>query len=80
MSLFDGRAPNRVAIGDTDFLFTAHFKKIWFRSGGDDGRKLVLADYFNLPNRRSHRTAPSCWPTWSRASRGPRPVRLIANW
>src|SRR6516165_470959 len=53
LPLFDGPAPDRVEIDDTLFLFSAHFKK----SGsdliltGDDGRKLVLADYFNLPNR-----------------------------
>jgi hypothetical protein len=53
LSLSDGPAPDRVEIGDTQFLFSAHFKK----SGadlilsGDDGHKLVLVDYFNLAHR-----------------------------
>ena len=53
MSLSDGPALERVEIGDTHFLFTAHFKK----SGpdliltGDDGHRLVLLDYFNLAKR-----------------------------
>ncbi len=50
---------NHIEIDDARFLFTAHFKK----SGpdliltGDDGRKLVVADYFNAathPDLTSH--------------------------
>jgi VCBS repeat-containing protein len=53
LSLSEGPAPDRVEIGDMQFLFTAHFKK----SGadlvlaGDDGHKLILVDYFNLAHR-----------------------------
>src|SRR5215471_3467948 len=53
LSLSEGPAPDHVEIGDTRFLFSAHFKK----SGadliltGDDGHKLVLVDYFNLERR-----------------------------
>jgi VCBS repeat-containing protein len=53
LSLSEGPAPDHVEIGDTQFLFSAHFKK----SGadlvltGDDGHKLVLVDYFNLAKR-----------------------------
>src|SRR5215472_9501391 len=51
--LSNGSAPDHVEIGDTSFLFSAHFKK----SGadliltGDDGHNLVLVDYFNLERR-----------------------------
>ena len=51
--LSEGPAPDHVEIGETSFLFSAHFKK----SGadliltGDDGHKLVLVDYFNLTRR-----------------------------
>jgi hypothetical protein len=50
LPLPEGSAPARLVIDDTHFLFTAHFKK----SGpdliltGDDGKKLVITDYFNL--------------------------------
>jgi hypothetical protein len=50
LPLPEGSAPARLIIDDTHFLFTAHFKK----SGpdliltGDDGKKLVITDYFNL--------------------------------
>ena len=53
LSLSAGPAPDHVEIGDTKFLFSAHFKK----SGGDlvltreNGHKLVLVDYFNLAKR-----------------------------
>ena len=49
----EGAAPSRIVIDDTNFLFTAHFKK----SGpdliltGDGGRKLVLAGYFSQEKR-----------------------------
>jgi FecR protein len=51
--LSDGSAPDHVEIGDTQFLFTAHFKKAGpdLILTGDDGHKLVLVDYFNLPTR-----------------------------
>ena len=54
-----GPALDHIEIDDARFLFTAHFKK----SGsdliltGDDGRKLVLVDYFNTakhPDLTSH--------------------------
>ncbi|MBV8743890.1 MAG: hypothetical protein JO134_02480, partial [Xanthobacteraceae bacterium] len=54
-----GPASDHFEIDDARFLFTAHFKK----SGpdliltGDDGRKLVLVDYFNTtkhPDLTSH--------------------------
>src|SRR5215472_7822834 len=54
-----GPASDHIEIDDARFLFTAHFKK----SGpdliltGDDGRKLVLVDYFNTakhPDLTSH--------------------------
>jgi hypothetical protein len=54
-----GPAPDHIEIDDARFLFSAHFKK----SGpdliltGDDGRKLVVADYFNTtkhPDLTSH--------------------------
>ena len=50
LPLLDGPAPARLVINDTHFLFTADFKK----SGpdliltGDDGKKLVIANYFNF--------------------------------
>jgi FecR protein len=50
LPLLEGSAPARLVIDDTHFLFTAHFKK----SGpdliltGDDGKKLVITNYFNL--------------------------------
>ena len=53
LSLSEGPAPDHVEIDDSQFLFSAHFKK----SGadliltGDDGHKLVLVDYFNLAKR-----------------------------
>ena len=59
LDLSHGPAPDHVEIGDTKFLFTAHFQ----RSGpdliltGEDGHKLVLSDYFNLakhPDLTSH--------------------------
>ena len=50
--LSDGPAPDHVEIGETKFLFSAHFKK----SGADlvltgDEHKMVLVDYFNLAKR-----------------------------
>ena len=54
-----GPASDHIEIDDARFLFTAHFKK----SGpdliltGDDGRKLVVVDYFNTakhPDLTSH--------------------------
>ena len=50
LPLLEGPAPARLVINDTHFLFTADFKK----SGpdliltGDDGKKLVIANYFNF--------------------------------
>jgi hypothetical protein len=50
LPLPEGPAPARIIIDETHFLFTAQFKK----SGpdliltGDDGKKLVITDYFNL--------------------------------
>src|SRR5262249_49348992 len=55
----NGPASDHIEIDDARFLFSAHFKK----SGpdliltGDDGRKLVVADYFNTtkhPDLTSH--------------------------
>jgi hypothetical protein len=53
LPLTEGPARDHVEIDDSQFLFSAHFKK----SGadliltGDDGHKLVLVDYFNLEKR-----------------------------
>jgi hypothetical protein len=53
LSLSEGPAPDHVEIGDTQFLFSAHFKKAGadLVLTGDDGHKLVLVDYFNLAKR-----------------------------
>src|ERR1700730_5903451 len=53
LSLSEGPAPDHVEIDDSQFLFSAHFKKAGadLVLTGDDGHKLVLVDYFNLAKR-----------------------------
>ncbi len=89
-----GLSANHIEIDDARFLFTAHFKK----SGpdliltGDDGRKLVVVDYFNTatpPDLTSHGATlsgdlvahlagPDARVTMPRPGRRPVP-RLSAN-
>ncbi len=59
-----GPASDHIEIDDARFLFTAHFKKSTsdLILTGDDGRKLVLVDYFKTathPDLTSHRATPS---------------------
>jgi hypothetical protein len=53
LSLSEGPAPDHVEIDDSQFLFSAHFKKAGadLVLTGDDGHRLVLVDYFNLAKR-----------------------------
>jgi len=53
LSLSEGPAPDHVEIDDSQFLFSAHFKKAGadLVLTGDDGPRLVLVDYFNLAKR-----------------------------
>jgi hypothetical protein len=53
LSLSEGPAPDHVEIADSQFLFSAHFKKAGadLVLTGDDGHRLVLVDYFNLAKR-----------------------------
>jgi hypothetical protein len=53
LSLSEWPAPDHVEIDDSQFLFSAHFKKAGadLVLTGDDGHRLVLVDYFNLAKR-----------------------------